>query len=319
MPPLADITNSSTTATHASSTTNSWDEVGWGSPVVRLTEDWGNLDFIFPDPPGARLDRAQADQLRVLGELNNWLNEPAPANANPFDSDTSIDWTPPRMSNLDMLAQLAPSPDPFRVPAPTHQLFQQRREMLHREGSPTLRWQPGDRDYDREHTLEDLLGWPDRPPTYLADPHANERTLVAARWDPYPIFDQQPRSNAARQRINNRRDNRRFGRPAPTTTTTARRTTNVAARLSHRRRALAFIHAAPLPRDFQEFDRLAPSQQDRAAFFFLVQEEIVPTNQAHPTVMHWRRTIIQEHEEALAEEWSRMCIECSLPVGPWCY
>ena len=142
MPTLSDITNSTTGATRGSATSDAWSGVGWGSPILCPTEDWGNLDFIMPEPPNIQLERAQANQLRVLGKLNDWLNDStlsiAQADLVPTRASSPIRWSRPMANNLDLLAQLAPSPDPFRVPPHTGPLFQSRREILQCVGSPTL-------------------------------------------------------------------------------------------------------------------------------------------------------------------------------------
>ena len=165
MPALSDITNSTTGMTRGSAASDAWSGVGWGSPILRPTEDWGNLNFIMPKPPSIQLERAQANQLRVLGKLNNWLNESTPSIAQadliPTHANSPIRWSRPTANNLDLLAQLVPSPDPFRVPPRTGPLFQSCWDILQCVGSPTLRWLQDEYDHDEAHTLEDLLSWPD--------------------------------------------------------------------------------------------------------------------------------------------------------------
>ena len=185
--------------------------------------------------------------------------------------------------------------------------------MLQLPEEPTLRWRPGQYDLDDAYTREDLTAWPDQAPRYRDQPAPGERTLIPTRWDPYPVFD--PAEERATQRRQNRRDRRR----GPTTTTTARRTTNVATRLAHRRRAQQFIGLIPLPPSFHEFDRLSGQQRIQVALLFSIKEELTPSGQGHPTILPWRRTVIQEYEDELAIEWATECIECGLPRGPWCF
>lgn len=93
----------------------------------------------------------------------------------------------PRPTGLELLAALAPSPDPPRLT-----IEQRRRELLQQPLEPTLRWMPypstswSPENRDPENTFEDLLGWPSLAPSYTERPREQERVLVPARWDPYP-------------------------------------------------------------------------------------------------------------------------------------
>ena len=78
----------------------------------------------------------------------------------------------------------------------------------------------------------------------------------------------------------------------------------VAARLAHRRRAQQFIGMTPLPTLFQECDRLSGHQRIQVALLFSIKEELVPLGEGHPTIMPWKRTVIQEYDEELALEWA---------------
>ena len=194
MPALSDITNSTTGTTRGSVASNTWSGVGWGSPILHPTEDWGNLNFIMPEPPSIQLKHTQANQLRVLGKLNDWLNKStllmAQANLVPTHASSPICWSRPTANNLDLLAQLVPLPDLFRVPPHMGLLFQSHQDILQCVGSPTLRWLQDEYDHNKAHTLEDLISWLEQAPPYRDNPCAGEHTLIPVCWDPYPVFEQ---------------------------------------------------------------------------------------------------------------------------------
>ena len=100
---------------------------------------------------------------------------------------------------------------------------------------------------------------------------------------------------------------------------TARRTHDQARRLAHRRRAIDYIERCPLATTFAEFDRLNRHQRLKTVFLFSIKDDISPINVAHVDFLPWKKTIINEYEDVLAMDWEHTCIECRLPVGPWCY
>ena len=62
---------------------------------------------------------------------------------------------------------------------------------LQQFGEPLLRWRPKyghnwQHPIDPKWTLEDLTTWPSKVPAYQEHPQGNERTIMQARWDPYP-------------------------------------------------------------------------------------------------------------------------------------
>src|SRR5882757_4407811 len=97
-------------------------------------------------------------------------------------------------TGLDLLAHVAPSPDPTHrhcrspslEPGFVRNMTQQQRRAIHqREGEPTLRWLPqyngtwnDELDQDPEHTFEDLHSWPEHAPCYSEHPQGGERVLV---------------------------------------------------------------------------------------------------------------------------------------------
>ena len=193
MPALSDITNLSTGTTNGSACTNPWANTNWGSPVLHPVDDWANLDYIFP-APNLRAKCAEATNQHIRGELDNWLNDllPTPSrDTGPIPSDDNrnpFGWFLPT-TNLNLLTQLTPSPDLFRVPVLSHQVFEEQHRLHQLLDEPELCWHPGPQEYDRAHTLDDLFNWPEVPPRYQERPGDGEHILVAAQWDPYPVYE----------------------------------------------------------------------------------------------------------------------------------
>jgi len=315
--PLSDITNASNVATTGSPT---MPELEWIEGLhLWMTPPCQNVDLGWGSPQP--VDR---ENRRVREGLEQWLGfDDTPTR--PYSSwggDANDIFGPIRpRSGLDLLAQVAPDPDPIRAPTstpiPALTIPEARRARYQAPGEPLLRWRPdysSDDFIDPMLTINDILQWPEQAPAYRQRPRTTERTVIPPTWDPYP----DSRTYRAPRASGPSRTTRGALRHRPTTMMTARRTRNEATRLAHRRRALSFLTLIPLPQSFAEFDRLSMSQQRQVAYLFSMQEELNPSNQAHPTVLHWRRTIIQEYEGDLAGEWEHPCIECSLPFGPWC-
>ena len=90
-------------------------------------KDRSVASFITPD---LRAEHAEATNWCIRGELDDWLNNLSPMPSRdtrliPSDDDRNpFGWFSPT-TNLNLLVQLAPLPDPFRVPAPSHQVFEE--------------------------------------------------------------------------------------------------------------------------------------------------------------------------------------------------
>ena len=145
----------------------------------------------------------------------------------------------PTLSGLELLASVAPSPDPIHTVNPANlvdSIADQQQCHLQQPLKPTLRWMPNfhsswdDIKINVEHTFDDLSNWPNSAPRYTERPQGGKHSLIEPCWEPYPHAD----DKGWRGPIRRNRDRVRPGRHNQTTTArTARHTTNSALHLTH--------------------------------------------------------------------------------------
>jgi hypothetical protein len=240
-----------------------WADVGWGSPVPAPDTTWNladdEFDAIFPPLP-----------------IITFIHLPIHSN---------------------LLAQVAPSPEPVRPAAVTAALNAARRSL-----SPV----PSDAEL----------------PPYSERPRPAERVIRRAQWDPYPNSRPQPHPNRCRSYLPepapppfpDRRTRRRTN-----TQMRARRTTNRIVEARHHDKARDYLEWAPLPVNWDEYDRLTARQRFKVARLFSIENSLLNfRDDEYQAILNWKRTVIQEWQEEIEADWTYPCIECRLPRGPWC-
>jgi len=68
----------------------------------------------------------------------------------------------------------------------------------------------------------------------------------------------------------------------------------------HKRRAMEYISLAPLPHTYNEYYSLHYGQKLKVAYLFLVENSIIPYSKTSPNIQYWKRTVLQEWDEELA-------------------